>query len=532
MGRQSDEGGFEGVHSRSSSPAPPTEGTLYERKCAVVNREIDRMGMGRYQWAIWWLCGFGYLLDLLWAQCFGLIVNPLQQELGFNSDQSGNIQSSFSAGLTAGAAFWGILVDIIGRQWAFNMTVMFSSVFGLALAGSQSYETFLVITAFVGFGVGGNIPIDTTITLEFIPQPIGVVITSAFAYAYVPEYGCKPDFLQDDALPSCNTTPAGQPCCRRENNWGWRYLVLTVGSITMFVFILRFVVFRFQESPKYLLYRGQDEKAATVLQKIAKFNKQESKVTLATFEALTTEQDSMGSGTGMLGGGSKQLQATTWEKVKLELARYKLLFETWTMTRLTTLIFLIYICDYWGFTVAQYFLPQIVAAKNSAAGALSLKATYRSYVWIYLPGIAGVLAGVLCYELTRLGRQITMVGASAMMGVSLFLFATINSYNSNIGLNVMEYFFQSMFNAVLYGWTPEAFPAPIRGTACGLASFWGRLFSIVSPLIAQHLLTTPPGESPTLSQWNHVLYLAGGVTFGCVIFAALLPHRMIGSDSM
>ena len=57
-----------------------------------------------------------------------------------------------------------------GRQWAFNLTVLFSSVFGLALAGSQSYETFLVLTAFVGFGVGGNIPIDTTITLEFIPQ--------------------------------------------------------------------------------------------------------------------------------------------------------------------------------------------------------------------------------------------------------------------------------------------------------------------------------------------------------------------------
>lgn len=63
-----------------------------------------------------------------------------------------------------------LLTMVQGRQWAFNLTVLFSSVFGLALAGSQNYETFLVLTAFVGFGVGGNIPIDTTITLEFIPQ--------------------------------------------------------------------------------------------------------------------------------------------------------------------------------------------------------------------------------------------------------------------------------------------------------------------------------------------------------------------------
>lgn len=59
--------------------------TLYEKKCMVVNKEIDRMGMGKYQWCIWGLCGFGYLLDLMWAQAFGLVLGPLQQEFGFDS---------------------------------------------------------------------------------------------------------------------------------------------------------------------------------------------------------------------------------------------------------------------------------------------------------------------------------------------------------------------------------------------------------------------------------------------------------------
>ena len=83
MGRQSEDAESAVVQSRS--PSPPREGTLYERKCQVVNREIDRMGMGKYQWCIWWLCGFGYLLDLLWAQAFGLVVSPLKQELAFTS---------------------------------------------------------------------------------------------------------------------------------------------------------------------------------------------------------------------------------------------------------------------------------------------------------------------------------------------------------------------------------------------------------------------------------------------------------------
>jgi MFS family permease len=176
--------------SRDIDPSGLSGLTLYEQKCILVNREINRQGMGRYQWYIWGLCGFGYLLDLLWAQAFGLVLSPLQQELGFGDGESGNISTSFNAGMTAGAFIWGVLADIIGehrlpslifsvqnclltisgRRWAFNLTCLIASVFGMGLGGAPNYQTFLVLTAFVGLGIGGNIPIDTTITLEFIPQ--------------------------------------------------------------------------------------------------------------------------------------------------------------------------------------------------------------------------------------------------------------------------------------------------------------------------------------------------------------------------
>jgi hypothetical protein len=108
------------------------------------------------------------------------------------------------------------------------------------------------------------------------------------------------------------------------------------------------------------------------------------------------------------------------------------------------------------------------------------------------------------------------------MATSLFLFAAINTQASNIGLSAMEYFFQSMFNAVLYGWTPEAFPAPVRGTASGLASFWGRLFSIFSPLIAAHLLEI---------SLNGPLFLAGAGVFVCTIAIMFLPSSTLGGQS-
>ena len=65
---------------------PEMEGlTLYEKKALLVNRELDSHGMGKYQWYIFFLCGFGYLVDLLYAQAFGLVMPAMEQEFGFSS---------------------------------------------------------------------------------------------------------------------------------------------------------------------------------------------------------------------------------------------------------------------------------------------------------------------------------------------------------------------------------------------------------------------------------------------------------------
>ena len=243
--------------------------------------------------------------------------------------------------------------------------MLISSLFGLCLGIPDNYSSILVLTAFVGFGVGGNIPIDTTITLEFTPQnrrymlpllsifqPIGVVICSAIAYGFIPVYSCSPNFSESNKLPACSVVGAGEACCRKSDNRGWRYLLFTLGSITLFVFFLRFVVFRFQESPKFLVYRGNDAKAVKVLDHVAKVNGRVNGLTLEKLEALEKEFSSLSSDTPMLGGGAKQLQASWGQKLKLEFDRVKILFSTFQLARLTILTWLTYVCDYWGFTVA------------------------------------------------------------------------------------------------------------------------------------------------------------------------------------
>ena len=65
------------------APVLEDDDSVFEKKCKLINRQLDDYGMGRYQWSIWILCGFGYLIDLLWAQAFGLVLSPIEQERGF-----------------------------------------------------------------------------------------------------------------------------------------------------------------------------------------------------------------------------------------------------------------------------------------------------------------------------------------------------------------------------------------------------------------------------------------------------------------
>lgn len=112
-------------------------------------------------------------------------------------------------------------------------------------------------------------------------QPIGVVAASGIAYGTAAKWRCDVD------LPSCKAVGAGEACCTVSSNMGWRYEVIVLGCMTLAVFFLRYFVFHFHESPKFLLSRGKEAEAIAVLHKIAKFNKQPPPtLTLEMFAAL------------------------------------------------------------------------------------------------------------------------------------------------------------------------------------------------------------------------------------------------------
>ncbi|KAK5947673.1 hypothetical protein PMZ80_001827 [Knufia obscura] len=498
--------------------------TTFEKKAALINAELDKFGLGKYQICIWFLCGFGYFLDLAWSQGVGLIATAIYQEMNVAPVNYGNIWACANAGLAIGALTFGLLVDVIGRYWAFNLTCLITSVFGLLLAAPKfNYGAICGIYFLASLGLGGNIPIDATIALEFLPQnrrflvallsmwqPIGVVVASAVAFGTAAKWRC------DVELPSCKAVASGEPCCTVSSNMGWRYLLIVLGLMTLTVFFLRFVVFKFYESPKFLLSRGREAEAIEVLHKIAKYNK-------APAPTLTIEHfaliDEAASADGEI-LEQRHPAATGKHVVKNFFANFKHLKGLFT-NKLQLFIFILlaiaYMGDYWSFNLAGAYLPVILLQNNVSTGQGTVTETYRQYVYIYLPGILGAVLALVSIQLPLVGRKWSLVFSALCQGIAMAMYTQVTNTVGYVSLNALEYLMQTYFNAVLYASAPELFDTAYRGSASGMLSCMGRLAGIVAPFAgAQYIANESSG----------ILWLGAGGIWLAAFMMIFLPVEM------
>lgn len=74
--------------------------------------------------------------------------------------------------------------------------------------------------------------------------------------------------------------------CTKSANMGWRYTLITLGGLTLLMFIARFVCFTLYESPKYLIAKGKDAAAVKVVHQVAAYNKVPCELTIEHLQAV------------------------------------------------------------------------------------------------------------------------------------------------------------------------------------------------------------------------------------------------------
>jgi hypothetical protein len=117
------------------------------------------------------------------------------------------------------------------------------------------------------------------------------------------------------------------------DNMGWRYLLFTLGGLTLVLWFIRFFCFQLYESPRYLIGLGKDEEAAEVIRKVAEFNHVECPLDVNQLKAVETDIK------GLPSAGKRALFSQSfalgWENIKA-------LFATRKLATSTTMLILIW----------------------------------------------------------------------------------------------------------------------------------------------------------------------------------------------
>ncbi|KAL5479006.1 MFS1_2 [Sanghuangporus weigelae] len=497
---------------------------VYHAKSHLINEAFMEIGMGKYQWGLFIAAGFGWFADSVWPQIAGLILSPVVNELQFKPPF---LSLAFNVGQFVGAAFWGLGCDIIGRRWSFNITLFLSGVFGLGAGGSHNFITLASLFAVIGVGVGGNMPVDSAVFLEFIPGShqylltvlsiwwcIGYLIAALIAWPLIANFSCSV------------TAAAAEDGCPESANRGWRYLLFTIGGLMLALWCLRALVFRLYESPRYLIARGEDEKAVAVLHAVARIN--------GTTCSLTAEQLKRAGASAVASSGGSPLIVSVNEDHKAGLSgvakwsvkemwiHVKGLFATRKVAWSTSLLIFLWGIISLASTLYNSFLPYLLASKGATFGDASLTITYRNTVILAAVGIPGAFLAGWAVDLPVIGRRGTLMISCAATAVFLFATTTARTSDALLGWNCGYTFFSNIMYGVLYAVSPEIFPAKDRGTGNGLVAIAARVFSVIAPIIALYadLTTSVP------------VYISGGLIILAGFVALLLPFEPQGKASL
>ncbi|KAK3945995.1 MFS general substrate transporter [Diplogelasinospora grovesii] len=505
--------------------------TDYEMKSKLINKAIQDIGMGRYNWQLFVLCGFGWFADNLWMQGVSLTLPSLSAEFGISEKSVRYTTSSLFVGLCLGSFFWGFGSDIMGRRIAFNVTLLITAVFGMASAYASSWGGVCVLYAALGFGVGGNLPVDGALFLEFLPDassslltllsvwwPIGQLFSSLCAWFFIANW------------------PA---------NEGWRLFVMTIGIVTFIMFIVRFFVFHLFESPKYLLSRGRQAEAVAVVHGIAHRNRRKTWLTEEILDAVADGINTNDPVAARFPGRRLSTRLSATDIIKTRLAefsgeRIRPLFNNRKLGLTTAIIWFCWATIGMGYPLFNAFLPQYLShggsdTDTSGAGAGAggnapaegmTGETYRNYAITSIVGVPGAFLAAYTVDMKSpfLGRRGTLAISTFVSAVFLFMFVKFgHSPSSQLFFSCVEAFSQNIMYGVLYAFTPEIFPAPVRGAGTGVASFLNRVAGLIAPILA----ATIPGDGTTTP-----IYLSGALILAAFVGMCLIPIETRGRQRL
>ncbi len=350
------------------------------------------------------IAGLGWMFDAMDVGMLSFIIAALKIDWDLTPQQMGWIGSVNSIGMAIGALLFGIWADKIGRKKIFIITLLIFSIASGISALTTTLSVFLIFRFFIGLGLGGELPVASTLVSEIVPAKdrgrIIVLLESFWAFGWL-----LASLISYFIIPS----------------FGWRTALIISALPAFYALYLRL---KLPDSPAFSTKKTEKR---TVFQNMKE----------------------------------------VWSK---EYARST--FVLWVLW--FTVVF-----SYYGMFL---WLPSVMVMKG-----FSMIQSFEYVLIMTLAQLPGYYSAAWLIE--RMGRKFVLVTYLLGTAASALVFGAAESTAILIGSGILLSFFNLGAWGALYAYSPEQYPAVIRGTGSGMSAAIGRVGGILGPLLVGSLVS-------------------------------------------
>ena len=150
---------------------------------------LDRVPLNAFHWRLLILAGIGWAFDAMDVLMLSFLLAPIRGEFALDATQIGLVPSATFVGMFLGAAVSGRLADRYGRRGVFTATLVIFSLGAALSALAPTFETLLIARVIAGLGLGGELPVASTLVSELSPRArrgrMIVLLESFWAYGTI-----------------------------------------------------------------------------------------------------------------------------------------------------------------------------------------------------------------------------------------------------------------------------------------------------------------------------------------------------------
>lgn len=439
------------------------------------NERLDRLPYGNRHHRMLFGSGVGWALDAMDVGLISFVIAALINQGEITRNEGSLIASLGFAGMAVGATVGGLLADRIGRRQVFALTLV---IYGLA-TGASALATgavmLMILRFFVGLGLGAELPVAATLVSEFAPARIrGRVVVWLESFWAV-------GWLLAAVIGTYIVAP-------NADGWRWAFLLGAIPAI--YAIIVRMGL---PESVRFLESKGRHDEAERIVRDWERSSGISETIAAAEAERIRRQR-------------ADEANASEAEAVSI-----------WapSLRQRTIALWTIWFCINLSYYGAFIWIPNLLAESG-----MTLVKSFEFTLIITLAQLPGYAAAAWLVE--KWGRRSTLAVflAGSALAAAFFGWA---GFEGNREFVILAGCLLSFFNlgawGALYAIGPELYPTSVRGTGSGAAAGFGRIASILAPMLVPFILHHTDGQTI-------VVFIVFAIAFAIAAAAAFfLPEQ-------